>query len=143
MNVASILNFKGRDVVTIQPHRTLTEATHWLAQKGIGALVVCGADGKAHGILSERDIVRAIARDGATALEAPVSRYMTIHVVATNPLASVERLMQQMTEHRFRHMPVMEDGRLAGLVSIGDVVKWHVEEIDHEREAMRDYIAHT
>ena len=143
MLVSHILREKGRDIVAISPESTLYDAANVLTRNRIGALLVQDGRGALAGILSERDIVRAIARDGATALEAPVSRYMTIHVVATNPLESVERLMQQMTEHRFRHMPVMEDGRLAGLVSIGDVVKWHVEEIDHEREAMRDYIAHT
>ena len=143
MNVASILSFKGRDVITIQPHRTVGEAAKALADKGVGAVVVCGADGDVRGILSERDIVRAIAKEGAAALEAPVSRHMTSKVVTTHPEASVERLMEQMTQHRFRHMPVIENGRLAGVVSIGDVVKWHVEEIDHERVAMRDYIAHT
>ena len=77
----------------------------------------------------------------ARQLDEPVSRHMTSRVVTTHPLASVDRLMEQMTQHRFRHMPVIENGRLAGVVSIGDVVKWHVEEIDHERQAMRDYIA--
>jgi CBS domain-containing protein len=143
MNVASILKAKGRDVFTIQPHRTLEEAAHALAEKGIGAVVVCGADGEALGILSERDIVRALARESVKALAAPVSRFMTTNLVTTHPLASVDRLMQQMTTHRFRHMPVIENGRLSGLVSIGDVVKWHVEEIDNDREAMRDYIAHA
>lgn len=141
MNVASILSFKGCDVFTIQPHRTVQEAAQALTSKGVGALVVCGADGAVCGILSERDIMRAIAASGAAALDEPVSRHMTSRVVTTHPLASVDRLMEQMTQHRFRHMPVIENGRLAGVVSIGDVVKWHVEEIDHERQAMRDYIA--
>ena len=143
MNVAFILSVKGRDVVTTQAHRTIAEVSRLLGSKGIGAVVVTGADGDVLGIVSERDIVRAIAREGAAALEEPVSRFMTAKVVTARPESSVQHLMEQMTSGRFRHMPVVEHGRLAGLVSIGDVVKWHVEEIETEHRAMRDYIAHT
>lgn len=143
MNVASILSVKGRVVFTIEPDRTVSEAAALLSTKAIGAVVVCGADGDVHGILSERDIVRAIAEDGISALKSPVSQYMTTKVVTAIPDSSVQHLMEMMTSHRFRHMPVVENGRLAGLVSIGDVVKWHVEEIETEHRAMREYIAHT
>ena len=141
MNVAFILSVKGRDVVTTQPYRTIAEVSRLLGSKGIGAVVVTGTDGDVLGIVSERDIVRAIAREGAAALEEPVSRFMTAKVVTARPESSVQHLMEQMTSGRFRHMPVVEHGRLAGLVSIGDVVKWHVEEIETEHRAMRDYIA--
>ena len=143
MNVASILSVKGRDVFTIQPHLTIGEACKLLADKGVGALVVCGADGSVRGIFSERDLVRAICEEGAQALQSPVSRHMTHRVVTTHPEASVQHLMEEMTQGRFRHIPIVEDGRLTGIVSIGDVVKWHVEEIENEHQAMRDYIAHT
>lgn len=143
MNVDVILTFKGRDVFTIEPDRTVAEAAGILANRGIGAVVVCSADGDVRGILSERDIVRAIAEDGVAALQSPVSRHMTGKVVTARPETSVQNLMEQMTQHRFRHMPILAEGRLAGLVSIGDVVRWHVEEIESEHKAMREYIAHT
>lgn len=143
MNVGALLSVKGHDVVTTLPHRTVAEAAELLALKGIGAVVVCGADGGVAGIISERDIVRAISRGGASALADPVSRHMTAKVVTTVPASSLEQLMEMMTKHRFRHVPVVEGGRLTGLVSIGDVVKWHVEEIETEHRAMREYIAHT
>ncbi len=143
MDVACILSVKGREVVVTQPHRTVAEAAGLLASKGIGAVVVCGADGEVIGILSERDIVRALAQGGAAALDEPVSRHMTGKVVTAMPASTVRHLMETMTAHRFRHMPVVENGRLTGLVSIGDVVKWHVEEIETEHKALREYIAHT
>lgn len=143
MNVASILSIKGREVFTIQPDCKLAEACAALAEKGIGAAVVCGADGQVSGILSERDIVRAIAEEGAAALQSPVSRHMTSRVVTTHPQASVQHLMEEMTEGRFRHIPIVEGERLVGIVSIGDVVKWHVEAIESEHRAMREYIAHA
>ena len=143
MNVAFILSVKGRDVITTQPHRTLAEAARILADKGIGAIVVCGADGETVGILSERDIVRAVAGGGAAALQDPISRHMTAKVLHATPESSVQHLMEMMTTHRFRHIPVVENNRLVGLVSIGDVVKWHVEEIETEHRALREYIAHA
>jgi CBS domain-containing protein len=141
MNVACILAVKGRDVITTQPHRTLAEAAELLASKSIGAIVVCGSDGYVLGILSERDIVNAIARRGASSLQEPVSSQMTEKVITAAPDTSVQDLMETMTKGRFRHIPVIEGGRLAGLISIGDVVKWHVEEIETEHRAMREYIA--
>ena len=143
MNVAFILSTKGGDVVTTQPHRTMAEAAAILAEKGIGAVVVCGADGSTLGILSERDVVRAIARGGAEALQSPVSSYMTAKVITARPETSVDDLMHMMTSGRFRHMPVINGGRLVGIVSIGDIVKCRVEEIESEHKAMREYIAHT
>ena len=141
MNVAHILGNKGRDVVSVQPHRTLGEATRTLAEKRIGAVVVAGADGGLLGILSERDIIRALGAEGAAALETPVSRAMTAKVVTCRPDTSIDELMEIMTSGRFRHVPVLDGGRVAGIVSIGDRVKQRVAEIEAESQAMRDYIA--
>jgi CBS domain-containing protein len=141
MNVAHILGNKGGDVFSVQPHRTLGEATRTLAEKRIGAVVVTGADGGLLGILSERDIIRALGSDGAAALETPVSRAMTAKVVTCRSDTSVDDLMEIMTSGRFRHVPVVDNGRIAGIVSIGDVVKHRVAEIEAESRAMRDYIA--
>ena len=141
MTVARILAAKGGDVITIQPHRTMVEASRILTDKGVGAVIVAGADGEPVGILSERDIVRALARHGAGALNESVTRYMTAKIVTTTTRATVREVMEQMTEGRFRHVPVVENGRLEGVVSIGDVVKSHIEEIETEHRALREYIA--
>jgi CBS domain-containing protein len=141
MTVVRILNEKGRDVLTTQPHRTLKEVAEQLAEKGVGAVVVSDAAGSVLGILSERDVVRAIGKGGAKALEDPVSRHMTSRVRTVAEDATIDEVMQTMTEGRFRHMPVVEEGRLVGIVSIGDIVKRHVNAIDTERLALREYIA--
>jgi CBS domain-containing protein len=141
MSVAQILKGKGRDVVTTQPHRTLMEAAQLLGEKGIGALVVSDASRSVLGILSERDIIRAVARNGPGALEQAVSKYMTAKVFTVSEDTPVDTVMETMTNGRFRHVPVTADGQLIGLVSIGDVVKHHVNEIENEHRALRDYIA--
>jgi CBS domain-containing protein len=141
MSVAQILKGKGRDVVTTQPHRTLMEAAQLLGEKGIGALVVSDASRSVLGILSERDIIRAIARHGPSALEQAVSKYMTAKVFTVSEDTPVDAVMETMTNGRFRHVPVTAEGQLIGLVSIGDVVKHHVNEIENEHRALRDYIA--
>ncbi len=141
MNVGHILATKGRDVITIQPHRTLGEVAVILAEKGIGAIVVAGAHGEVLGILSERDIVKAIAREGGDALSHAVSRYMTQKVVTASLNSTVDRLMEQMTEGRFRHVPIIEHNQLIGLVSIGDVVKSRVAQIEFETQSLKEYIA--
>jgi CBS domain-containing protein len=140
MTVARILDDKGRDVFTTQPHRTLKEVVELLAEKGVGAVVVSDASLKVLGILSERDVVRVIAKHGASALEDPVSRYMTPKVITVTRDDTIDHVMQTMTTARFRHLPVVEDGRLVGLISIGDVVKRHVNALDSERQALREYI---
>ncbi len=140
MTVARILDDKGRDVFTTQPHRTLKEVVDLLAAKGVGAVVVSDAALSVLGILSERDVVRVIARHGASALEDPVSHYMTPKVITVTPEDTIEHVMQTMTTGRFRHVPVVENGRLTGIVSIGDVVKRHVNALDSERQALREYI---
>jgi|SRR5450755_4198028 CBS domain-containing protein len=141
MTVARILAIKGRNVITTQPHRTLIEVAEILADRGIGAIIVSGADGEVLGILSERDIVRALARGGTSVLEAPVSRHMTVKVVTASEEMSVVGVMEEMTRGRFRHVPVVKHGRLVGLVSIGDVIKHRLEEIENEHQALREYIA--
>ncbi len=141
MNVARILAGKGSDVFTTQPHRTLKEVVELLGSKGVGAVVVSDAALSVLGIVSERDVVRVIARNGAAALEDPVSRHMTPKVITVTRDDTIDHVMQTMTEGRFRHVPVVEGGRLIGIVSIGDVVKHHVSAIDTERQALREYIA--
>ena len=141
MTVARILDDKGREVFTTQPHRTLREVVELLASKGVGAVVVSDASQSVLGILSERDVVRVLGRHGASALEDPVSRHMTPKVVTVTREDTIEHVMQTMTQGRFRHVPVVEDGRLIGIISIGDVVKRHVNALDSERQALREYIA--
>ena len=141
MTVARILAEKGREVFTTQPHRTLREVIEMLAEKGVGAVVVTDASMTVLGILSERDVVRVIARHGAAALDDQVSRHMTPKVTTVTRDDTIDHLMETMTEGRFRHLPVVEDGRLIGIVSIGDVVKRHVSALDSERQALREYIA--
>ena len=140
MSVARILAAQGRDVVTTQPIRTLREVARMLTDHGIGAVVVTGADGGVLGIISERDIVRAVA-DGPAALDQPVSRYMTPKVVTVCETDTIDSIMDTMTSGRFRHAPVIESGRIAGIVSIGDVVKHRVAAIETEHRALREYIA--
>jgi CBS domain-containing protein len=141
MTVARILAVKGRDVVTTQPHRTLQEVASIMAERRIGAVIVTGTDREVVGIVSERDIVRAVAQGGAAALNDSISRHMTAKVVTTDEGASVDSLMAMMTSGRFRHVPVVRDNRLDGVVSIGDVVKHRLEDIETEHRALREYIA--
>ena len=142
MNVKAILAAKkqGGDTIGIEPTANLAAAAKLLAANHIGALVIRGAGGRLSGILSERDIVRALSEQGAAALDSPVGQVMTRDVETCGEDESVASIMERMTAGKFRHMPVLRNGKLAGLVSIGDVVKQRVEEIESESEAMRDYI---
>ncbi|MEJ8574532.1 CBS domain-containing protein [Microbaculum marinum] len=140
MNVAVILTRKGRDVVTTTPDTTMAAACELLETKGIGAVVVSHGGDRVDGIFSERDFVRAIARQGAAALDQPVSEHMTSRVETCGPDDSVAMLMRRMTDGKFRHMPVVESGRLVGIISIGDVVKERIAEAEAEASAMREYI---
>lgn len=140
MIVKSILSAKGRDVATIAPTATLAEATKILADRKIGALVVTGAGDRITGIISERDIVRALAQHGGGALQLPLSEVMTRKVVTCSPTDSVAVLMERMTAGKFRHLPVLDDGQLVGIISIGDVVKYRLTELEFEHGALRDYI---
>ena len=141
MIVEQILSAKGRDVVTIAPGCTLAEAARLLDSKHIGAAVVRDESHAVLGILSERDIVRALAARGAAALDEPASRCMTTEVVTCRVRSAVTDVMEMMTEGKFRHVPVVEDGRLAGIVSIGDIVKQRLAEIETEHQALKEYIA--
>jgi CBS domain-containing protein len=139
--VAIIINAKGRSVITLSPQRTLREAVDLLAERRIGALVVTGVDGAVLGILSERDVVRVLASEGARVLDDKVSRIMTSRVKTCTPYDTVEDVMEMMTAGRFRHVPVMDGGKLAGIVSIGDVVKHRLADFENEHKALREYIA--
>ena len=142
MNVVSILKQKGRAVSTVPPTITLQEVAKRLTQKRIGALVVVGARGDIEGIISERDIIRALSEAGGSCLQRPVAEIMTRQVVTCQETDTLDELMAMMTQRRFRHLPVVTDGDLVGIISIGDVVKHHVAEIEMEATAMRAYIAH-
>lgn len=140
MIVKSIIDAKGVDVVTIEPATTLDAAAKLLAERRIGAVVVLGAESRVAGILSERDIVRAISERGASAMLEQVAQVMTRKVATCTLEETIHSIMERMTSGKFRHMPVIEQGRLAGIVSIGDVVKHRIVEIEQESAALRDYI---
>ena len=141
MSVERILAGKGRDVISIPPDSTLAEAARSLNQYRIGAIVVMDAADRLIGILSERDVVRAVAEGGAAALAQTVASRMTEKVVTCRPNAGIDELMTLMTERKFRHVPIVEGGRLHGIVSIGDIVKHRLAEMETEHQALRDYIA--
>jgi CBS domain-containing protein len=140
MTVNAILSTKGRDVVTIEPTATLAAAVGVLAARRIGALVVLGADRRVIGILSERDVVRAISERGDGALRQPLAEVMTRSVITCSESDTISALMERMTAGKFRHIPVLEQDRLVGIISIGDVVKHRLTEMERESEALRDYI---
>jgi CBS domain-containing protein len=144
MNVKTILAAKkrtlGGDIIDIEPAADLAAAVKLLTAHRIGALLIRGAGGRLAGILSERDIVRALAEHGTGALKLAVGQVMTREVETCGEDETVAEIMERMTAGKFRHMPVMSNGKLVGLVSIGDMVKERVEECERESEAMRDYI---
>ncbi len=140
MTVNDILSQKGNHVLTIEPAATLAEAVELLARRRIGALVVTGADRRIIGIISERDIVRVLDEKGPEVLGAPVAETMTRKVVTCTQTESIAEIMERMTGGKFRHVPVVEQGRLVGIISIGDVVKARLSELEHEHDALRDYI---
>jgi CBS domain-containing protein len=140
MNVKAILSSKGTGVVSIEPTATLAAAVNTLTQHKIGALVVLGPDHRVIGILSERDIVRALAEQGAEALNKPLSQVMTRKVATCTHADTVGMIMEQMTSGKFRHVPVVEQDQLVGIISIGDVVKHRLWEMEQESAALRDYI---
>ena len=140
MLVAEILKSKGGDVFSITPDMTLAQACGELERRKVGALIVCDGD-RVVGVFSERDLVKAVAADGATGLDSPVSRYMTKDVIFAEPGETVVILMGRMTDRRIRHLPVLKDKRLSGVISIGDVVKCQIAEATREAESLRTYIA--
>src|SRR3712207_1985444 len=139
MIVEHILAEKGHDVVTIEPERTLLETARLLDEKRIGAVVVNDADHPVLGILSERDIARAVAQRGAAVLDEPVSQYMTARLFTCTRSCTVSDLMELMTDRKVRHVPIVERGRLSGIISIGDVVKRRLSELEAEERLMHDY----
>lgn len=140
MNVKEILAAKGGDIVSIEPTADLAAAARLLSTHRIGAVVIRGAGGRLAGILSERDIVRAVAEQGADALTVSVGQVMTRKVTTCGENDSIADIMERMTAGKFRHVPVLRDGELIGVVSIGDVVKQRVGEIERDADALRDYI---
>ena len=140
MTISIILASKGREVVTIAPGASLASAVGLLVEKCIGAVLILGADRRVVGILSERDVVRALAERGAGALEEPVSQTMTRKVSTCNENESVFNIMERMTDERSRHVPVVDQGKLVGIVSIGDVVKHRLQVMERDSAAMHDYI---
>ena len=141
MTVAAMLSRKGREVVTTSATGSIAGAIDTLTRHRIGALVVVDEDDRIAGIISERDIVRAIATQGAQALSTPLASVMTRSVVTCAESDTVDEVMARMTRQRFRHLPVVENGRLTGIISIGDVVKARIEAVEREAEDMRAYIA--
>jgi CBS domain-containing protein len=139
MTVRAVLESKGYNIVIVDPRATVRAAVKLLSERRIGAVLVM-ADGRIAGILSERDIVRVLGERGATILDEKVEEVMTRKVITCRPSDTVAAIMESMTDGKFRHLPVVDDGKVVGLVSIGDVVKRRVMDIEHEQQALRDYI---
>jgi CBS domain-containing protein len=140
MTVRAILDTKGHQVESVQPGAKLSAAVKLLGQKKIGAVLVLNVAERIEGILSERDIVRALSERGAEVLDETISNVMTRKVVSCKQSDTVGAIMEMMTLGKFRHLPVVEDGKVVGLISIGDIVKWRVQEYEREQEALREYI---
>lgn len=140
MLVQQILGEKGSKVVTLRPTATVMEALQLLDSEQVGAVVVTDAAGDVVGILSERDIVRGLSTAGAPLLETAVDQMMTRTVTTCTPETDLDEIMRRMTAGRFRHVPVMQEGRLAGIVSIGDAVKSRLEQLEAETEQLQSYI---
>jgi CBS domain-containing protein len=143
MRISDVLRSKGTEVVTVTPDTTVRHLLAVLAEHRIGAVVVSHDGTTVDGIASERDIVRALAQRGASVMSEPVTAIYTAHVYTLTPQTSIEEVMLMMTERRVRHAPVVADGRLQGIVSIGDVVKIRIGELETERTALADYITGT
>jgi CBS domain-containing protein len=141
MKVEALLKTKGSDVYTVPAEAMVDAAVAKLAEEHVGALVVTAADGAVEGIISERDVVRQLHRRGAATLEVPVAEVMSADVVSCRPDDDLASLMEVMTSRRIRHLPVMVQGRLVGIVSIGDVVKARVDELEDERRSLHEYIS--
>jgi CBS domain-containing protein len=141
MTVKTILSLKGGDVATIEPTASLATAAEVLAERRIGALVVVDSADRVAGMLSERDIVRAIAERGPAALDERLDRAMTRSVATCTEAMTVGEIMKRMTAGKFRHVPVVELGRLVGIVSIGDVVKYRLAAMQHESQSLREYVS--
>ena len=143
MLISDVLRVKGTQVITVVPDTTVRQLVAILAEHRIGAVVVSHAGSAVDGIVSERDIVQALAQRGAAVMSEPVTAIYTAEVHTVTPQTSIEEVMRMMTEHRVRHAPVVVDGSLQGIVSIGDVVKIRIGELETERTALADYITGT
>lgn len=141
MTIAAILKQKGSATVSVGPHATVAEVTHTLVTARIGAVLVCNERGDLMGILSERDIVRLLAAEGASALDQRAEHLMTRHVTTATMKTTVAEATEMMTSGRFRHLPVMEHGRVVGLVSIGDVLKARMSQQENEVDSLKAYVA--
>ncbi|WP_421737004.1 CBS domain-containing protein [Caulobacter sp.] len=141
MLVSQILKDKGDLVFTASPQETVGAAAALLHTRRVGAMVVVDANEAIVGILSERDIVRVIAKEGAGALSKPIAGCMSADVIFAQPEESIDALLERMTDRRIRHLPVVRDGRLAGIISIGDLVKYKINEAQAEAEGLKAYIA--
>jgi CBS domain-containing protein len=141
MKIQSILNTKGRDVITVSPETTVRDAVSVICEKRIGAVVVVGEDRMIDGIFSERDLIRGINETGADVLDKPVKDIMTREVQTCGRFDAIVDVMGLMTRRRFRHIPVVENGKLIGLVSIGDAVKARIADAESEAEALKEYIS--
>ncbi|ANK91761.1 MULTISPECIES: CBS domain-containing protein [Rhizobium] len=139
-SVKAILDLKGRDVITAGPNTTVAEAAAILSKKKIGAIVVVGMENRISGMFTERDLVHAIAKHGKDSLDQPLSQVMTSKVYRCHEETTVNELMELMTSRRFRHVPVESNGKLAGIISIGDVVKSRIAEVEREAEDIKAYI---
>ena len=139
--VKAILDLKGRNVFTASPNMTVAEAAKIISEKRIGAIVIVGMENRISGIFTERDVVHAIAKSGKDCLDQPVASVMTSKVYRCSEETTVNELMELMTRHRFRHVPVEANGKLAGIVSIGDVVKTRIAQVEQEAEQIKAYIA--
>ena len=139
MTVRAILDSKGHNILSLEPEAKLSAAVKILSERRIGAVLVMSG-GRIEGILSERDIVRVLGERGARVLDEPVSSVMTRKVVSCREKDTVSSIMERMTSGKFRHLPVVEDDKVVGLISIGDVVKWRVKEFENEQEALQNYI---
>ncbi|EFL89219.1 CBS domain-containing protein [Ahrensia sp. R2A130] len=140
MTVAMMLDAKGHNTVTISQSETLADAATILADRRIGAILAVDENGKMTGILSERDIIKFLAKDGAAALEKQISACMTRNVVTCQRRDTIDAVRTMMGEGRFRHVPVMEDGELAGIISVSDVVKHRMAQVSREAEELKRYI---
>ena len=140
MRISDVIKRKGGDVITVRTDASVTELLSLLSEHRIGAVVVSDDGESVHGIVSERDIVRHLHTDGAALLDAPVGQIMTAEVHTASPEDSLDGLEKMMTERRFRHVPVVVDGKLVAIVSIGDVVKNRIDDLQSERDQLRTYI---
>jgi CBS domain-containing protein len=141
MNLAAILKSKGGSILSVAPMTRISEVIKILAEKRIGAVLVCDAEDRLIGILSERDIVRTIASQASATFDMTAEQLMTHSPKMTSPETTVAEAMEMMTDGRFRHLPIVEDGRLVGLVSIGDVVKARLSQQEHEVDSLRAYVS--